>query len=704
MRFLGLDDSLANDELIRWQRGDVFFGLDMQHHVQISHADFYHQLISEGVVVKFLIHDLLPVQLPDLFSDPNAKDLHEQWLTLIATTDGAVCVSKATADALDDWLSKNAIPRAPTFSTDWVHSGADLEGSKPSVGLPDSADSVLQSLRQRPTFLCVSTLEPRKCQQQILEAVELLWKYGSDINLVFVGREGWKTGALITRIRTHNEAGTRLFWLQSVSDEYLQKIYTACSCLISASLNEGFGLPLIEAALHGIPIIARDISVFREVAGEHAEYFVGESAEELAKALETWLERYREGTHTTSTGMRYSLWKESSERLKRTLLSSNCPRRQLLVDVSELVQHDAGTGIQRVVRNILKEWLVNPPDGYRVEPVYATLEEEYRYARQFTQTLFASERRALVDEPIDYAPGDIFFGLDLQPQVQLAQRTFYQLLRREGVQVKFLVHDLLCITMPEFFLPGSREGFQHWLEVITENDAAVCVSQSTAQELEHWIKQNNPSHLNRFNISCSHNGADLEYSHSNTRLSPDMQETLAQLQLYPTFLMVGTLEPRKGHMDALDAFEMLWESGVDVTLAIVGKQGWMVDELVNRLRSHPKLNRSLFWLEGIDDGYLARVYAKSTCLIAAAYGEGFGLPLIEAAQYNLPIIARDIPIFREIAGESAYYFDSSSPLDLSNVIKNWMILYTRKQHPPSDQIPWLKWHESAENLKKVLIP
>ncbi|MDZ7598485.1 MAG: glycosyltransferase [Desulfobacterales bacterium] len=63
-----------------------------------------------------------------------------------------------------------------------------------------------------------------------------------------------------------------MFWLQGISDEYLEQVY-ACACLVAASLNEGFGLPLIEAARHRVPIIARDIPVFREVAADCAFIF-----------------------------------------------------------------------------------------------------------------------------------------------------------------------------------------------------------------------------------------------------------------------------------------------------------------------------------------------------------------------------------------------------------------------------------------------
>src|SRR5690606_3310052 len=72
LRFLGQSDAQASDEPVRWQRGDLFFGLDMQHHVQLAHASFYRQLMHEGVTVKFLVHDLLPIQLAGLFKDSEA--------------------------------------------------------------------------------------------------------------------------------------------------------------------------------------------------------------------------------------------------------------------------------------------------------------------------------------------------------------------------------------------------------------------------------------------------------------------------------------------------------------------------------------------------------------------------------------------------------------------------------------------------------
>ena len=100
-----------------------------------------------------------------------------------------------------------------------------------------------------------------------------------------------------------------------------------------------------------------------------------------------------------------------------------------------------------------------------------------------------------------------------------------------------------------------------------------------------------------------------------------------------------------------------------------------MDMLVNRLKNHKELGKRLFWLEDVSDEYLEKLYSAATCLLTASEGEGFGLPLVEAARRNLPIIARDIPVFHEIAGQHAYYFTGLDDGSLAATIVQWMKLY-----------------------------
>lgn len=372
---------------------------------------------------------------------------------------------------------------------------------------------------------------------------------------------------------------------------------------------------------------------------------------------------------------------------------------QLLVDISELVNRDAKSGIQRVVRSILEIWLLKPPGNYRVEPVYATGEEDgYRYARQFTLGFLNCPNHLLPDEPVVYHSGDHFIGLDLQPVVVPRQRAALAEMRRRGVKVQFVVYDLLLKKLAQCFPAGAADILDEWLDVVAQADGVICISKAVADEMAEWVSENREPSKRPFGISWFHLGADITKPTSAEGTSSIPKKVLSSLQARPSLLMVGTIEPRKGHAQVLDAYELLWANQQDVNLLIVGKQGWMVEALVERLREHPESGKRLFWFEGIDDDYLCSLYAQSDALIAASLGEGFGLPLIEAAQYGLPLIVRDIPVFREVAGEYAFYFQGEDAQSLAKSFTEWLELHSNAAQPKSDGMPWMTWEQSGQQL------
>ena len=152
-----------------------------------------------------------------------------------------------------------------------------------------------------------------------------------------------------------------------------------------------------------------------------------------------------------------------------------------------------------------------------------------------------------------------------------------------------------------------------------------------------WMKAHDPKLLDDVGIAVVHIGANIDDSVPSMGMPENAAPVLDALKTIPSFLMVGTIEPRKNHAQALAAFEKLWAYGVDVNLVIVSKQGWLIEALVDKLRGHAEIGKRLFWLEGISDEYLEKLYNVSACLIATSEGEGFGLPLIEAAQHKLSL-------------------------------------------------------------------
>lgn len=407
-----------------------------------------------------------------------------------------------------------------------------------------------------------------------------------------------------------------------------------------------------------------------------------------------------------------------SQSIDATLPLSH-PAKRLYLDVTATSRNNLKTGIERVVRALTLALLESPPEGYRIEPVYLSYENGawyYRHARRYTLGMIGCPVDSLEDEIAEPECGDILLGMDLSGDT-LIQAEHYGLFRdyrNRGVSVYAIVFDLLPVRLPEVFPPGADQMHQKWLEAISKFDGAVCISKTVADDLRSWQAERSLWESRRpYVIGWFHLGADVANAAPTRGIPLDAERTLKIIKTRPSFLMVGTIEPRKGYMQTLNAFNQLWRDGVDVNLVIVGLEGWKtlpdnmrrdIPQTVECLRTHPELNKRLFWLEGISDEYLEKVYSASTCLIAASYGEGFGLPLIEAAQHKLPIIARDIPVFREVAGEFAYYFDAPDGKDLCGAVKEWLAGGAGNNTTKSQGISEVtNWKQSANMLMDKII-
>lgn len=536
-----------------------------------------------------------------------------------------------------------------------------------------------------------------------------------------------------------------------ISDKELVEFYNLATLFVFPSKHEGFGLPPLEAMACGTPVIgSKDTSISEVINFPDAlfdPYSPQDIAEKMAQVLCDKSFRDRLSVHGSNQAKNFT-WNGCAQRAiaalevlvqdQKTVKTSivggeaipqlmqsiariddagkptdadlvraadciafntgRATNRQLLLDISVIVYGDAKSGIQRVVRSLLRELIENPPQDTDVQPIYFD-GTRYKYASVFTANFTGRPPHDEMDEIVDFCQDDIYLALDLNTHLTVALRDFYIRLQSRGIKFYFIVYDILLIQCPHWWPEGISDVFEIWLRGISEvATGLICISEAVAEEVRCWLDNNPSERISVPLVSSFHLGADVESSLPSMGMPDDAQTILDSLKTTPSFLMVGTVEPRKGHAQTLAAFELLWAQGMDLNLIIVGKQGWLVNQLVDKLRQHTELNRHLFWLEGISDEYMEKVYAASSCLIAASEGEGFGLPLIEAARHKLPIIARDIPVFREVAGEHAYYFKGLDPYSLADAIKSWLILYAEDKSPQSGNMPWLTWRHSAAQL------
>jgi alpha-1,2-rhamnosyltransferase len=296
----------SRPEAVEPEPGDKLLMLDASFRLVDEYPPIMRRIADAGGETILGLHDILPLLYPGAFTADVFLDFQRWFEVLAPRSDAIVCVSRSTAQSLVDYLAEHDCPSAAPRRIGWWRLGADFE----SDGAQPSRRALAIGAGRTPYFLGVGTLEPRKGYAVALTAFERLWAQGHDARFVIVGRRGWRSEALERRIRAHREWDRRLFWLDDADDAALHHLYERAHGLIAASFAEGFGLPLAEAALHGLPAIASDIAVFREIAGESASFFPPLDADALA-------DRIRE---TLASGRRRSAaavvtWRESTQAL-----------------------------------------------------------------------------------------------------------------------------------------------------------------------------------------------------------------------------------------------------------------------------------------------------------------------------------------------------------------------------------------------------
>ena len=692
-------------------------------------------------------YDLIPALNPGYLAEGNPQLFYDRKFQQLKQADLLLSISKSSKQEALDCLKmpeERVVNISAAVGPEFDASVASRRGQR----------AALSRLGIQEAFLLYvpGGFDARKNFAGLFEAFTLLEEpLRRGLQLVITGFESHESEERLRQVAAGEGVPLEQLVLPGyISDQDLRHLYRSTELFIFPSLHEGFGLPVLEAMTCGAPVIAANNSSLPEVVGDKAALFdpadpKGMSALitrsltdanfraklcELAKkqssrfswhttadlaltALEEIVSRVGSQQPLTDPGAQLParlakvlprpVLAEQIEELAVSLADNFAPATtpQFLLDVTELRIVDSKTGIQRVVRSLLLAFLDAPPPGFEVSAVYFD-GKSFRHAREFL-TQFAG-REGGDDDVVDFSSGDIYVSLDFTVRTTPEAEPLLRVLARRGVRLCFVVYDLLPLLRPDWWPEGMGARYERWLRsLVAVADTILCISEAVARELEEWSRDAGVApQLAQPQVKWFHLGADIERSAPSRGLPGGYQKLLTALAAAPTFLMVGTLEPRKGHAQVISGFELLWQQGHVVNLLIVGKEGWMVDALMERIDTHALLGKHLFWMSSASDQCLDDLYARSDCLLAASEGEGFGLPLIEGAQRGIPIIARDLPVFREVAGDSAFYFNGLDAEDVSSAICGWLSLRDQGKAPASDVLGWLSWHESAAQLLRAL--
>ena len=257
---------------------------------------------------------------------------------------------------------------------------------------------------------------------------------------------------------------------------------------------------------------------------------------------------------------------------------------------------------------------------------------------------------------------------------------FCKKIKKNKGKVIAVIYDIIPLTNPEFFNIDLTLNFKGKIKKIKSFiDAVVTISKSEKEIIEGYLKKTfNFENIGNKPVKYFYPGCDIKCGIDFANISKyqdgrendaafggedglnlkkiRIRKNLTEIFEMPdihiqrrfSYISVGTIEPRKGYDYTIEAFEKMWESGYGGILVIAGKIGWKTEKLLKKISSSPYLNKKLFMFNDLNDGELCYMYEAADALVSASFREGYGLPLAEAINYRLPVLASDIPVFREI--------------------------------------------------------
>ncbi|WP_418318630.1 glycosyltransferase family 4 protein [Piscinibacter sakaiensis] len=232
-----------------------------------------------------------------------------------------------------------------------------------------------------------------------------------------------------------------------------------------------------------------------------------------------------------------------------------------------------------------------------------------------------------------------------------------------NVRPLFLVHDLIPVLHPEYCRPGESERHERRLKNMLRLGAGLIAnSSSTRDELATFA-----------------DGAGLPLP--PTVVAPLAPAIAASGEVgaspleggRPYFVVLGTIEPRKNHLMLLQAWQRLVARHRDAAphLVVIGQRGWEsenVDDLLERSRV---LAGYVTVLRQCTDGMLQTWLHHARALLFPSFAEGFGMPVVEALAAGVPVIASDLPVLRQLAGEIADFIDPLDAIEWIGAIEDY---------------------------------
>ena len=406
--------------------------------------------------------------------------------------------------------------------------------------------------------------------------------------------------------------------------------------------------------------------------------------------------------------------------------------RRLFIDHTHTTQYGFQTGVQRVVRKIcehaksagegrfeqvipvmLNELGFGPSD---IQPFTTVASqrtpERKRFGNGFRRWMRKSKRWLRgqvhpknqmpnlvtnccgdIDERDTLLLPDAYWAL---PSVWPAVKRF----RNAGGHTAIVIYDLIPHTHSDIYGADGADCFRNYVRAAFEHaDRFYAISRTVRDQLVVELPRITGMPLGDFGIDYFELGAEF------TDPAGTVQASVADIFIgdEPSrpLLMVGTIEARKNHQFVIDTMERMWLEAPERRLCVVGRPGWKGDIVIDRIQSHSRYKKQLFWVDNAADSDLLHCYKNSKGVVFSSLAEGFGLPIVEALWHRCNTFVSDIPIHREVGKNRCHYFDLKQPDSLLKLLRQFEVKrYANDNNFESTQVhvPPTSWSESVAGL------
>jgi len=275
----------------------------------------------------------------------------------------------------------------------------------------------------------------------------------------------------------------------------------------------------------------------------------------------------------------------------------------------------------------------------------------------------------------------------LNPDIVFETAHFGPFRLSKGIKKITMIHDLTPILFPEYHSFSSYIAHKLLLKgIIKRADLVIVNSKHTQSDLAEWAP-------------VSKNKIKVVHLAPVTKLPTNNDLPVIEGRY---ILTVGTIEPRKNHLQLIEAFENLRNSRIK--LVIAGSIGWKSKKIVTRIKNSRKKD-SIKLMGRVSNKTLANLYQNAEMMVYPSYYEGFGLPVLEAMQYGIPVLCSDSSSLPEVGGKAALYFPIGNISALTQLISEVLDneqLRTEIQIASKAQAELFSWKMAAVETLELL--